>query len=271
MCGCDPLSTDWKRVFSLLCTDSFRGNMRSEDVKTFFFSSLTLSEKTGRLRTWQTFFCSSLIFSETTGRLRTWQTFFCSSLIFFESTERLRTWRLVFCSSLIFSESTGRLRTWRPFFCSSLIFYNRTSEILVIWRPSLYFSLQCGPFYKKVGHPCAKVYRSRSRRFYHSAIWMVRCSGLEAELKFFVKVIYLLTDQSAQLLNTSLSVRDVLSSIPGSEKSTQCHQRLSTVATFLQSCVALALSRGDGRRDSLHALRNTASVMKIWFMCYLHI
>ena len=51
----------------------------------------------------------------------------------------------------------------------------------------------------------------------------------------------------------SLSVREVWGSIPGPVKSAQCRQRLVTVATFLRSCVAQALSRGDGPRNSLHA------------------
>ena len=51
----------------------------------------------------------------------------------------------------------------------------------------------------------------------------------------------------------TLSVQEVWGSIPGPVKSTQCRQRLATVATFLRSCVAQALSRGDGPRNSLHA------------------
>ena len=51
----------------------------------------------------------------------------------------------------------------------------------------------------------------------------------------------------------TLSVREVWGSIPGPVKSTQCRQRLATVATILRSCVAQALSRGDGPRNSLHA------------------
>ena len=51
----------------------------------------------------------------------------------------------------------------------------------------------------------------------------------------------------------TLSVREVWGSIPGPVKSTQCRQRFATVATFLRSCVAQALSRGDGPRNSLHA------------------
>ena len=51
----------------------------------------------------------------------------------------------------------------------------------------------------------------------------------------------------------TLSVREVCSSIAGSAKSSQCRQRLATVATFVQSCVAHALRRGGGLRHSLHA------------------
>ena len=51
----------------------------------------------------------------------------------------------------------------------------------------------------------------------------------------------------------TLSVREVWGSIPGPVKSAQCRQRLATVAMFLRSCVAQALSRGDGPRNSLHA------------------
>ena len=50
----------------------------------------------------------------------------------------------------------------------------------------------------------------------------------------------------------TLSVREVWGSIPGPVKSAQCRQRLATAATFLRSCVAQALSRGDGPRYSLH-------------------
>ena len=51
----------------------------------------------------------------------------------------------------------------------------------------------------------------------------------------------------------TLPVREVWGSIPGPVKSAQCRQRLATVAAFLRSCVAQALSRGDGPRNSLHA------------------
>ena len=44
--------------------------------------------------------------------------------------------------------------------------------------------------------------------------------------------------------------------------SAQCRQRLATVVTFLRSCVAQALSCGDGsRRYTLQ--RNIANIMKI--------
>ena len=51
----------------------------------------------------------------------------------------------------------------------------------------------------------------------------------------------------------TLSVREVWGSIPWPVKSAQCRQRLATAATFLRSCAAEALSRGDGPRNSLHA------------------
>ena len=51
----------------------------------------------------------------------------------------------------------------------------------------------------------------------------------------------------------TLSVWKVWGSIPGPVKSAQCRQRLAIAATFLRSCVAQALSRGDGPRHSLHA------------------
>ena len=50
-----------------------------------------------------------------------------------------------------------------------------------------------------------------------------------------------------------LSVREVWGSISGPVKSTQCRQRLATVAMFLRSCVAHALNRENGPRNSLHA------------------
>ena len=57
----------------------------------------------------------------------------------------------------------------------------------------------------------------------------------------------------AQLLSAyTLSVQEVWGSNPGSVKLAQCRQQLATAATFLRSCVAQALSRGDGLRHSLH-------------------
>ena len=51
----------------------------------------------------------------------------------------------------------------------------------------------------------------------------------------------------------TLSVRQVWGLIFGLVKLTQCCQQLATVATFLGSCVAQALSRGDWPWNSLHA------------------
>ena len=51
----------------------------------------------------------------------------------------------------------------------------------------------------------------------------------------------------------TLSVREVWGSIPWTVKSTQCRQRLATVAMFVRSCVVQALSRGEAPRNSLHA------------------
>ena len=61
------------------------------------------------------------------------------------------------------------------------------------------------------------------------------------------------TPAVSSVAKRTLSVREVWGSIPGPVKSAQCRQRLATVATFLRSCVAQALSRGDGPRNSLHA------------------
>ena len=57
----------------------------------------------------------------------------------------------------------------------------------------------------------------------------------------------------SSIAKRTLSVREVWGSITGPVKSTQRRQRLATVVTFLRSCVAQALSRGDGPRSSLHA------------------
>ena len=63
----------------------------------------------------------------------------------------------------------------------------------------------------------------------------------------------LLVPAVSSVAKRTLSVREVWGLIPGPVKSTQCRQRLATVATFLRSCVAQALSRGNGPRNSLHA------------------
>ena len=53
-------------------------------------------------------------------------------------------------------------------------------------------------------------------------------------------------------------------SLPRPVKSALCRQRLATIATFIRSCVAQALSRSELRR-------NTASAMKICFFLYFTI
>ena len=58
----------------------------------------------------------------------------------------------------------------------------------------------------------------------------------------------------SSVVKCTLLVREVWGSIPRPIKSTQCRQRLATVATFLRSCVAQALSSGDEPHNSLHAL-----------------
>ena len=57
----------------------------------------------------------------------------------------------------------------------------------------------------------------------------------------------------AQMLSTHAIGVEVLGSNPGPVNLAQCRQRFATVASFLQSCVAQALSRGDGTRHSSHA------------------
>ena len=75
------------------------------------------------------------------------------------------------------------------------------------------------------------------------------------QTKNFLKFYKISKTQPAvsSVAKRTLSVREVLGSIPGPVKSAQCRQRLATVATFLRSCVAQALSREDGPRNSLHA------------------
>ena len=48
-------------------------------------------------------------------------------------------------------------------------------------------------------------------------------------------------------------VGGVWSSISGPVKLVQCRQQLAPAATFLRSCVAQALSYGDGPLHSLHS------------------
>ena len=73
-------------------------------------------------------------------------------------------------------------------------------------------------------------------------------------VKVIIFVLYAFNSPAvSSVAKRTLSVREVWGSIPGPVKSAQCRQRLATVATFLRSCVAQALSRGDGPRNSLHA------------------
>ena len=57
----------------------------------------------------------------------------------------------------------------------------------------------------------------------------------------------------SSVVKHTLSMREVWGSIPWPVKSAQCRQRHATVAKFLRSCVAPALSRVDGSRYSLQA------------------
>ena len=70
---------------------------------------------------------------------------------------------------------------------------------------------------------------------------------------FWKTIIFVQGPAVSSVAKHTLSVREVWGSTPGPVKSTQCRQRLATVAMFLRSCVAQVLSRGDGRRHSLHA------------------
>ena len=58
---------------------------------------------------------------------------------------------------------------------------------------------------------------------------------------------------SRSIVKRLLSVREVWVRIPGLSNRAQCCQWLTTAATFFRSCVAQALSYGDGPRRSLHS------------------
>ena len=88
---------------------------------------------------------------------------------------------------------------------------------------------------------------------------MLDCSWFDQiQGSHFYFVYFLILEERVPVVSSvakrSLSVREVWGSISGPVKSTQCRQGLATVATFLRSCVAQALSRGDWPRNSLHAL-----------------
>ena len=65
----------------------------------------------------------------------------------------------------------------------------------------------------------------------------------------------------------TLSVREVWGSIAGSAKSSQCRQRLATVATFVRSFVAQALRREGGLRHSLHAWAQCGEYNEVLSFC----
>ena len=95
-------------------------------------------------------------------------------------------------------------------------------------------------------------------RFVNITAWIVNVNWLRLVSAFkkqssIITTIMLTGPAVSSVAKRTLSVREVWGSIPGPVKSTQCRQRLATVATFLRSCVAQALSRGDGPRNSLHA------------------
>ena len=75
-------------------------------------------------------------------------------------------------------------------------------------------------------------------------------SWVPAQDKFELDFDSLLVTRSAvsSVAKRTLTIRKVWGLIPG-----PCRQRLATVVTILRSCVAQALSRGDGPCNSLHA------------------
>ena len=81
-------------------------------------------------------------------------------------------------------------------------------------------------------------------------------SAIKIKITSLKNVIFLSLDfnqNTRSVVKQTLLVRKVWGSITGTVKSAQCRQRLATAQTFLQSCIAQALSHGDGPRYSLHA------------------
>ena len=91
-----------------------------------------------------------------------------------------------------------------------------------------------------------------------------RDKKLSAKKTFFTSLATIYISLIAQLLSARSRFEKPGIRFPD-RSNRQCRQRLAIAETFLRSCVAQALSRGDGPRHSLHATlrRNTASIMKI--------
>ena len=81
----------------------------------------------------------------------------------------------------------------------------------------------------------------------------LKCFAIVTLISAIAAKINVFEPAVSSVAKRTLLVQEVRGSIPGPVKSTQCRQRLATVATFLRSCVAQALSRVDGPRNSLHA------------------
>ena len=75
-------------------------------------------------------------------------------------------------------------------------------------------------------------------------------------------ILITMTVKLSSVVKAFLLVRKILGSNPRSVKRTQCRQRLATTATFLRSCAALALSRGDVPATRSTLPRKTASITK---------
>ena len=74
----------------------------------------------------------------------------------------------------------------------------------------------------------------------------------------------------AQLLSAHAIGAGGLGSNPRSVKSAQSRQRLATAAMVLWSCVAQALSHGDGPRNSLHASAQYRELLMLVTVNLLH-
>ena len=95
--------------------------------------------------------------------------------------------------------------------------------------------------------------QSRLNSFQTVKTLFLHCFTWTSRLHLFSRLCPIFSYIVSSVAKRTLSVREVWGSIPGPVKSTQSRQRLATVVTFLRSCVAQALSRGNGPRNSLHA------------------